>query len=124
MLIDQMFDIFTLNHFYEDISDYKTGNVWYISNCSLSSGGGISKCVLIIALYFACPSNITRSHTLFFNSITIGGEVPQSKRTGGGWLRQANISRFIGPCKSWTDARFGMTQFVTPKTHVFRHSGV
>ena len=30
-------------------------------------------------------------------------------------------SRFIGPCKSWTDARFGITKFVTPKTHVFRH---
>ena len=33
-------------------------------------------------------------------------------------------SRFIGPCKSWTDARFGITQFVTPNTHVFRHPGV
>ena len=27
-------------------------------------------------------------------------------------------SRFIGPCKSWTDARFGITQFVTANTHV------
>ena len=33
-------------------------------------------------------------------------------------------SRFIGPCKSWTDARFGITQFVTPNTHVFKHPGV
>ena len=33
-------------------------------------------------------------------------------------------SRFIGPCKSWTDGRFAITQFVTPNTHVFRHLGV
>ena len=33
-------------------------------------------------------------------------------------------SRFIGPCKSWTDARFGITQFVTPNTHIFRQPGV
>ena len=34
------------------------------------------------------------------------------------------LSRFIGPGKSWTDARFGVTQFVTPNTHVFRYPGV
>ena len=33
-------------------------------------------------------------------------------------------SRFIGPCKSWTDAHFGITQFVTQKTHVLRHPEV
>ena len=32
--------------------------------------------------------------------------------------------RFIGPCKSWTNARFGNTQFVRPNTHVFTHPGV
>ena len=32
-------------------------------------------------------------------------------------------SSFIGPCKSWTDARFGITQFVTPNTHIPRHPG-
>ena len=39
-------------------------------------------------------------------------------------LAKMVISRFIGPCKSWTDACFGITQFVTPNTHVFRHPGV
>ena len=34
------------------------------------------------------------------------------------------ISRFIWPYKSWTDARFGIIQFVTPITHVLRHPGV
>jgi hypothetical protein len=33
-------------------------------------------------------------------------------------------SSFILPCKSWTDARFGISQFVTPNTHVHRHFGV
>ena len=36
----------------------------------------------------------------------------------------ASISRFIWPCKSWTNARFGITQFVTPNTHITRHPGV
>ena len=33
-------------------------------------------------------------------------------------------SRFIWPCKSWNDARFGITQFVTPNKHVLRNPGV
>ena len=35
-----------------------------------------------------------------------------------------DTSRFIRPCKSRTDARFGNTQFVTQNTHVTRHPGV
>ena len=27
-------------------------------------------------------------------------------------------------CKSWTSARFGITQFVTPKTYVSKHPKV
>ena len=36
----------------------------------------------------------------------------------------ANISSFIWPCKSWTNARSGITQFVTQNTHISRHPGV
>ena len=35
-----------------------------------------------------------------------------------------HTSRFIWPCKSWSDARFGITQFVTPNTQALRHPGV
>ena len=38
-------------------------------------------------------------------------------------LDRASISSFISPCKSWTNACFGITQFVTPNTHVPRHPG-
>ena len=47
-------------------------------------------------------------------------DAPQPSKSNSGLLR----SRFIGPCKSWTDARFGITQFVTPNTHICRHPGV
>ena len=33
-------------------------------------------------------------------------------------------SWFIWPCKNWTDARFGITQFVMPNTYVLKHPGV
>ena len=39
-------------------------------------------------------------------------------------LKNSHISRFIWPCKSWTDVRLSITQFVTPNTHVLRHPGV
>ena len=37
---------------------------------------------------------------------------------------QLVISSFIWPCNSWTDARFGVTQFVTQFSHVPRHPEV
>ena len=40
------------------------------------------------------------------------------------FLTRQPRSSFIWPCKRWTIARFGITHFVKPNTHVSGHPGV
>ena len=75
--------------------------------------------------FFGIPFKVTKVTTKSYQGYYWTPKIAKN------WPQQHNrlflpgvISRFIWPCKSWTDARFGITQFVTPNTHVLRHLGL
>ena len=88
----------------------------YSIECAVSSiGCAVSSVDCAISLHLAAV----------LSNPSCRGPVTSSKRTCQTlqWVLYTT-SRFIWPCKSWTDACFGITQFVTPNTQVLRHFGV